>query len=371
MHSNRYTAAPERKSRSAVRVLAASAAMLCIAALLLVLSIVQSRAAAAARNRDGFRLQIGTAVCYAAAGNGLAAVSQSGAQLFTASGKCAASLELSAEEPVCAGSAQLAVVFDAGKSGIHALYPDGTTAEAATDGGVYFADVNESGLVTVLTDKDGYRGSVAVFDDDLTPLFRWDATSVTPVSARTTAKGLLCINGAGDDGGYLRFFRIDREEMQSELFLPGELIVDFGFLSDGTIAAVTENALCFVSPDGTLLSEHRLDGAHLSAFSLSGSFAAVAAETGLGGGRNVITAFSHSGEPLGSFSAPLSVSSMTQSGSQLLVLFTGEEATLFTSAMEEIVSYQPPEDIRQAFLFPDSRALFTGPSGIIQMDFNQ
>ena len=41
------------------------------------------------------------------------------------------------------------------------------------------------------------------------------------------------------------------------------------------------------------------------------------------------------------------------------------------SAMEEIVSYQPPEDVRQAFLFPDSRALFTGPSGIIQIDFNR
>ena len=66
------------------------------------------------------------------------------------------------------------------------------------------------------------------------------------------------MNGAGDDGGYLRFFRIDREEMQAEFFAPGELIVDFGFLSDGSIAAVTETAVCFLSADGTLLSEHRL-----------------------------------------------------------------------------------------------------------------
>ena len=85
------------------------------------------------------------------------------------------------------------------------------------------------------------------------------------------------MNGAGDDGGYLRFFRIDREEMQAEFFAPGELIVDFGFLSDGSIAAVTETAVCFLSADGTLLSEHRLGNAHLSAFSLSGDFAAVAA----------------------------------------------------------------------------------------------
>lgn len=71
MHSNRYTAAPERKHRNLPRVLAATAAMLCIAALLLVLSVVQSHTAAAVRNRDGFRLRSGENVFYSAAGNGL------------------------------------------------------------------------------------------------------------------------------------------------------------------------------------------------------------------------------------------------------------------------------------------------------------
>lgn len=371
MHSNRYTAAPERKHRNLPRVLAATAAMLCIAALLLVLSVVQSHTAAAVRNRDGFRLRSGENVFYSAAGNGLAAATTTGAQLFNASGKCAASADFAMTEPMCAAGTQLAVFWDAGQNGIHALYPDGSAAESATEGGVYFADVNETGLITVLTDKDGYRGSVVVYDTDLTPLFRWDASSVTPVSARTTGKGLLCVNGAGDDGGYLRFFRIDREEMQAEFFAPGELIVDFGFLSDGSIAAVTETAVCFLSADGTLLSEHRLGNAHLSAFSLSGDFAAVAAASGLGGGETVITAFSPSGEPLGSFTAPLEAAAMSSCGSQLLVLFTGEESTLFSSALEEIVSYQPPEDVRQVFLCSDSRALFAGVSGVVQIDFNR
>ncbi len=188
MHSNRYTAAPERKHRNLPRVLAATAAMLCIAALLLVLSVVQSHTAAAVRNRDGFRLRSGENVFYSAAGNGLAAATTTGAQLFTASGKCAASADFAMTEPMCAAGTQLAVFWDAGQNGIHALYPDGSAAESATEGGVCFADVNETGLITVLTDKDGYRGSVVVYDTDLTPLLRWDASSVTPVSARTTGK---------------------------------------------------------------------------------------------------------------------------------------------------------------------------------------
>ncbi len=86
MHSNRYTAAPERKHRNLPRVLAATAAMLCIAALLLVLSVLQSHTAAAVRNRDGFRLRSGENVFYSAAGNGLAAATTTGAQLFTPAG---------------------------------------------------------------------------------------------------------------------------------------------------------------------------------------------------------------------------------------------------------------------------------------------
>ena len=118
MHSNRYTAAPEQKHRSFTRVIAASAAMLCIAALLLVLSVVQSRTAAAVRNRDGFQLRSGDDIFYAAAGNGLAAATTTGAQLFTANGKCAASADFAMAEPMCAGSTQLAVFWDAGQNGI-------------------------------------------------------------------------------------------------------------------------------------------------------------------------------------------------------------------------------------------------------------
>ena len=108
MHSNRYTAAPERKHRNLPRVLAATAAMLCIAALLLVLSVVQSHTAAAVRNRDGFRLRSGENIFYSAAGNGLAAATTTGAQLFTASGKCAASADFAMTEPMCAAGTQLA-----------------------------------------------------------------------------------------------------------------------------------------------------------------------------------------------------------------------------------------------------------------------
>lgn len=371
MHSNDHTAAPAQKYRTLHRVLAASIALLAIAVLLLVLSIVQSRIAAV-RNRSGFRLHDGSPVVCAAAGNGLAAVTGNGAQLFTANGKCAANLEFCFDVPMCAGSTQLAVFADAGKSGIRALYPDGSEREVPTEGGVNFLDVNNSGLITVLTDKEGYRGCVVVFDDDLTPLFRWDASSMTPISARTTAKGLLCINGAGEDGSSLRFFHIDKEETLAEFFRPGERIIDFGFLSNDTVAAVTESALCFVSPmDGSLLAEHRLGGAKLSAFSLSGSFAAVAAVSGQVDGRTVITAFSPSGEPLGSCAVPLTAAAISQNGSQLLVLFLGGESTLFTSSLEEIVSYQPNADTQQAFLCSDSRAIFCGASGIVQVDFNR
>ena len=135
-----------------------------------------------------------------------------------------------------------------------------------------------------------------------------------------------------------------------------------------------ESAVPLLDPGALQYQQHRARFADLQKTEkkASGSvLAAVAAASGLHGGETVITTFSPSGEPLGSFTAPLDAAAMSSCGSQLLVLFTGEESTLFSSALEEIVSYQPPEDVRQAFLCSDSRALFAGASGVVQIDFNR
>ncbi len=203
MHSKEYDAEP-RRPRS--RVLIASLVLLAVAVALLALSILENRRALSFfQDKNAFQMGGGSSPAYAAAGNGLAAATTEEIRLFSSRGKCVASAPVSLAEPACAASPLLGAYYDVGRPGLLALYPDGAFRQTDTPGPVYFADVNETGLVTVLLEKSGYKGSVMVYDTDLSPLFRWDAGSGYPVSARCAGDDRLCVATVSDDGGALHF----------------------------------------------------------------------------------------------------------------------------------------------------------------------
>lgn len=372
MHSNRYAppSVSTAKRLTGGRVLMATAALLLIALLLLGLSIFQTRRPAAAGIQNGFLLQPGEKPFYAAAGNGLAAATTEHLQLFSQTGKCVARADVAMRSPVCVGSPVAGIYYDTGAPGLYALYPDGSCRTADTDGAVTFADVNENGLVTVLLEKDDTLGTVLVLDTDLTPLFRWEAGTAYPISARTSRNDLLCVCCVSREGSTLRFFRIDREAEQARFTLPEELIIDFGFLSDGTVAAVTDSQLMLLDTEGNTVAVHSFGGSHLNAWSLRGDFAVLATVSGFSGGSAVLTTLNAGGQLLGSSNAPRNVEAISTGADAVLALFTGEESTLFNAALEEQVSYQPEDDVTQVFLTPGGMAFFAGASGVTQIDFN-
>ena len=367
MHSKEYESSPRR---SVSRLFIASVVLLAIAVLLMAVSIAENRRSLPFfRDRNAFSLEGEAPAAYAAAGSGLAAVSGEHIRLFSSRGKCVAEDEALLEEPACAGSSLLGVYYDVGQQGLRALYPDGTARQTDTPGPVYFADVNETGLITVLLEKSGYKGSVMVYDTDLTPLYRWDAGSGYPVAARAAGDDRLCVSTVSAEGSSLHFFRIDREEEQALFSVPGEIVLDLDFLMDGTLAAVTEKQFLLIREDGTLSASHPFEGLHLDAWFLEGSFAAVSTVTGLEGGSAVLTTLDSQGHILGSRTTDRDVIALSAAGDRLLVLFAGEEATLYSSDLEEDISYQPGEGMTRVFLSADGRAIFAGDPGVVQIDF--
>ena len=221
------------------RILTATAALLAAAVFLLIISVLQSRRPSVTLRQNGF-LGANAEAVYTKAGNGLAAADRDHIALYAVSGKCAAQARTRFQDPQCAGSPLLAVFYDTLSPGIETLYPDGTHRSAETDAPVVFADTNETGLIAVIWKNGADRGTVMVYDTDLTPLFRWDAGSSMPLEARTGGEDLLCVSSLTDDGSRLHFFRIDRAEEYLRVSFPGEKLLDFDYLDDGTLAVVTE-----------------------------------------------------------------------------------------------------------------------------------
>ena len=368
MENDLPSGSPRRRS---ARIFGAAAVLLLIAVGLLILSIVQTRRPASTLRQNGFLDISGPDVVYSAAGNGLAVASAERIALYSAAGKCVAEENLSFSSPLCVGSALLGVYYDAGHAGLYALYPDGTSQYTDTDGDVSFVDVNETGLVTVLLEKSDTRGCVIVYDTDLTPLFRWDAGSSLPLIARSYGDDLFCVSCFTREGSALHFFRIDQTKELGELSLEDELIIDFDFLSDGTLAAVSDRRLILSDTAGQITYTLSFNDSHLASWSLNGGFAVIHAVSASEGGSGVITAVAPNGEILGSCSAPRHVEALSSGKDECLALFTGGEAALYDSALTELVCYQPDVDVDQIFLTPNGMAFFAGPQGVTLVDFGR
>jgi hypothetical protein len=72
---------------------------------------------------------------------------------------------------------------------------------------------------------------------------------------------------------------------------------------------------------------------------------------------------------LGSIQVPLTIADMESRGDELLVLYIGEESTLYFSSLEEDISYQPAEDVKRVFLGSERRAVFCGESRAVIVSF--
>ena len=158
---------------------------------------------------------------------------------------------------------------------------------------------------------------------------------------------------------------------QARLELPGELVYDFDFLTDGTLAAVTGSRLVLVGSDGSVRSSLDYSGSHIEAWSLGGGFAAAATVSGESGGNGVITTVAPDGRILGSCSAPRHIIALSGGSDRLLILFSGNESTLYGDDLEEFVSYQPEDDVDQVFLTPNGMAFYAGSGGVTLVDFGR
>ena len=97
----------------------------------------------------------------------------------------------------------------------------------------------------------------------------------------------------------------------------------------------------------------------------------MATVSGSGGGQSRLTTLDASGQVMAGIDAAGHAESVAAAGDMLLVLFTGQESTLYEADLTEIVSYQPEEGVNRIFLTRGGMAYFAGPEGVTQIDFGR
>jgi len=313
--------------------------------------------------RTSFIFPSGAGEKFELCGNRLAVASTAGFQLLETDGTVVAAEALPMDLPAITADASLCAFYSIGGHEIYVIGNDGFVAPLRFDERVLFADLGRDGYLSVVTEYPPYKGRVSVFNAGMNALFTLDCdASGYPLSARVSPGRGLVVNCVSPTGASLRFFDLYQEEERGCFNLENELILDFDFMEDGTLAAVTENELLLLDNQGELLARVDYTEQNLADYCLTGGCAALLLHDNRSGNEGRIVTVKSDGSVIDELEINRAVNGLSVSGDYLLVQYA-DEVTLYTSDFRDDISCQRAENVRRALLRKDRSALLLGSYG--------
>lgn len=307
--------------------------------------------------------------CYAASESGFVAVSTGGWQFFDRSGTEIARETASMSAPACDISDSVCAIYCPGDTALQLVYPDGSGKTLDVADTIRYVDVNKSGQLAVLTDREGYKGSVTVYDKHLQPLFCWDAGSDRPICTRLSDKGRLAIGCISEDGSRLLIFRTDREEPLYQYRTDGETILDLAFLNESSVAVLSDLAMSVHHTGQGSMGAESGDG-YPALFETSTDLAVQIRTPERYGGGGAISAMADNGRMLGTLSCSGEVLDLAVSKNRILLL-TAEELILCSRRLDLLDSQPVIPGTQHIYLRSDNTALAVGSGGVELYDFGR
>lgn len=286
------------------------------------------------QSAEPFQYENGANQSFARAGDGLAVVSASGAQLFSDRGQLSASQSVPMTSPAVAASKTLAVFYDVGGPTCVAAAFDGSITQLDTGQSVISASVNDSGYFTVISEEPGTKGLVRVFDPKCSVVYEWYSGSGYPLRARVGPDDrTLAVLCADEKGSVLHFFALGSEEEKASLRYDGELLFDMAFLSSERICAVGEQGLRFSGVSGEEIARYDFGENVLGAydFGSTGFVAIYISEQSTGSGA--LVTLDQNGSLLGNTGTDGTVTALS-AGSRRLLAVTAGSLSLYSSHLE-------------------------------------
>ena len=307
---------------------------------------------------EAFSYEMGSGQVFRLAGDGLAVASGTGLQLLDADGYTAAKQIFALETPAVAASGVLSAFYDVGGTTLRVAWPDGRCESLPVSGDILSVTVNAAGYLAVSTEATtGYKGLVRVYNPRLEPLYEWYSGTGYLLTARVSSDGRsLVASSLTAEGSVLHFFSLGSEDEQARFLAEDELILEFDYLTDGRMAAVTENRLILLDGTGRETSSYDFDGMYLTDYQISGDFATVFLSRYRSGSAGVLVNIGPDGSVLGSLELERDPLSLSAAGRRLLVLY-GDGLVLYSQALEEQMNYGDTLGVKSVLLRPRGGAL--------------
>jgi len=309
--------------------------------------------------------------CFALSGKDLLVCSTSGARLYAPDGSAYIDQTCRLDRPMCAASGTSALVYDAGGVDLFVYKDRQQVWSYAAESGrtLLSASLSEQGLLTTITRGNGLKCVVTTYDSQFQKRLDIEISSRFVTDAVLSPDGTtLAVATAGQSGGsydsQLAFYAVSRTAQDVEpdavCSLGRSAVLQLRW-SGQAPAVLTEDALTFVSADGTVAGSYPFNGRFLKGCSMDGDgFTALLLGKYRAGTASELVLVDQAGEQTASLPVTDQVLSLSAGGHYVCLLSAGR-LNIYTKDLEPYCSAEAVLGARRALQHADgSVTLITG-----------
>ena len=289
-------------------------------------------------------------------GGYLAVASGGGLQIFDENGSLVQREAVTMLQPALDAAGDYAAACDVGGTTLVTMDRKGNVKTTELTGAIIAVAAAPDGWLAVVTEAQGSRGMVTVYDEKRTVVYEWYSGEDYVVNAALSGNHTLAVLCAGSGGSKVHVFTMDSEE-EAGYFAADELLMDVFWTDDGKLAALSEKRLVFLDKHAVQTAEYAFGGLHLYDYSTGGDgLTTLALSAYRTGGTCTLVTLSPAGKVIGERTVD-AVTSIAAHGKQILVR-SGATLTLYNQQLEDMRALEiDPLGVRDAQLLQSGRVL--------------
>lgn len=278
------------------------------------------------------------------------------------------SREVRFTNPAISVGGRTAAVYDVGGTELYLLGEKGLVRDMSgeTNSGVISARLNSSDFLALVTEKSGYRASLAVYNASGEKPFTYNSSNRYLLDACCERDGKhVAVAALGEEDGAFTTtvvrYALDREEPLSECPLSDTLTYELATFG-ATLVALGDTCFTALDADGSRLGSYDYPYPYLRAASLGGTeFGALLLSRYRSGSAGRLVTVGAEGGLLASLETQRDVLSLSAAGNYLAVLY-GDELVIYTADLAEYATSADASLARGVLMREDGTAVLLGAS---------
>jgi len=207
--------------------------------------------------------------------DGLAVLSSTDLVLYDASGEECLAQTTGYARPVVKSAGDYLLTYDIGGRNAHYIRNKEVIMNLKLNSAILTADINEDGWFLITSEEFGSKATATVYKPDMTEVYKWPSSErYITCTALADDHSAMAFGGLSQKEARIYssvvMLHLDSTEPFSVIEFSDVLILDIEYLSDGSLAVLTENSIVIIDASGVERGRYEFDNSLFKEYSFDG-----------------------------------------------------------------------------------------------------